>query len=169
MDADIGFLGGDLRAAERMFQMLHQVGGRAGRAEKPGKVLLQTYSPENRVIQAIALGEEEAYLKEELILRNNHNMPPFVRIAAITISGKNDLKTKMFAQQFVRCAPVSKAEILGPTPAMMHKLSGKYRYKILVTAKKNFNLQLYLSTWQNQIKIPSSFHLKIDIDPQELW
>lgn len=165
IDADIGFMGGDLRASERTFQLLHQVGGRAGREEKKGLVLIQTYYPDHKVIAALANGNEESFIHEELESRNIANMPPFAKMAAITITGKNAEKTLVEAKRFVSIAPKSAARILGPAEALMHKLSGRYRYKILIIAEKTFNLQKYLKLWRDHSSISSAYHLKIDIDP----
>ncbi len=165
IDADIGFVGGDLRASERTFQLLHQVGGRAGRENKKGLVLIQTYYPKHKVIVALANGNEDSFIQEELKSRNAANMPPFTKTAVVTITGKNATKTLIEAKQFVFLAPKSSAKILGPAEALIHKLSGRYRYKILVIAEKNFNLQEYLKLWKNYSSIPSMYRLKIDIDP----
>lgn len=165
VDADVGFMGGDLRASERTFQLLHQVGGRAGRMDQEGLVLLQTYCPEHKVISALANNEEELFVKEELLSREIATMPPFAKMAAITITGKNSGKTLDCARSFAANAPKSSARILGPTEAMMLKLSGRYRYKILVIAEKDFNIQKYLKLWRDHAKIPSSYQVKIDIDP----
>ena len=165
VDADVGFLGGDLRASERTFQLLHQVGGRAGRMDKKGLVLLQTYCPDHKVIDALASNQEELFIQEELASRESAHMPPFTKMAAITITGKNPEKTLSCARRFAALAPKSSARILGPTEAMMLKLSGRYRYKILVIAEKDFNLQKYLKLWKEHASIPSSYQLKIDVDP----
>jgi len=168
VDADVGFVGGDLRASERTFQLLNQVGGRAGRENVKGKVMLQTYVPEHKVIDAFVNNKESDFFEDELESRKNAVMPPFAKIAAITITGKNPDKTKEMAKRFLSFAPRSEARILGPAEAVMYKLSGKYRYKILVIALKDFNLQKYLKLWKDFAKIPSSFQVKIDIDPQSL-
>ena len=168
VDADVGFMGGDLRAAERTYQLLHQVGGRAGREDKKGAMLLQTYCPENKVIEALANGREDDFIKEEISSRKSSDMPPFTKMVAITLTGKNDIKTMQMAKNFVAMAPRSSAKILGPAEAIMLKLSGRYRYKILVIAKKDFNLRKYLELWKAHVKIPSSYQLKIDIDPYNL-
>jgi primosomal protein N' (replication factor Y) len=165
VDADVGFMGGDLRAAERTFQLLHQVGGRAGREDKKGMVLLQTYCPDHKVINALVDKREDLFVQEELSSREEAEMPPFAKMAAVTITGKNQEKTLSMARRFVSLAPTSSARILGPTEAMMLKLSGKYRYKILVIADKKFHLQKYLELWKDYVQLPSSYQLKIDVDP----
>lgn len=165
VDADLGFVGGDLRASEKTFQLLHQVGGRAGRAGKNGKVLVQTYYPEHKVIEALAEKKEDIFINEELLSRQKSEMPPFSKMAAITITGKNPDKTLQMAKNFVALAPKSDAKIMGPAEAMMLKLSNRYRYKILVLANRDFNMQKYLKLWQEHSQIPSSYQVKFDIDP----
>ncbi|PCJ22800.1 MAG: primosomal protein N' [Rickettsiales bacterium] len=165
-NSDIGFMGGDLRTAERTYQLLHQVGGRAGRADKKGSVLLQTYYPEHKVITAIASGTEDEFIRQEIASREQAKVPPFAKMAAITITGKNPARTLIAAKDFVAKAPKSTAQILGPAEAAMLKLSGRYRYRILVIADKKFNLQKYLTLWREHAALRSTYQLKIDIDPQ---
>lgn len=167
VDADSGFAGASLRACEKTFQLLNQVAGRSGR-EKNGEVLIQTSMPDGKVIKAIAQGKEEEYLQEEISNRQEFQMPPFARIASITITGKNEANTRRMAQAFVQAAPKSRAKILGPTEALIYKLANKYRHKIMVKADKKFNLQLYLETWLKSCPVPQHFQVKIDIDPQDI-
>jgi primosomal protein N' (replication factor Y) len=169
VDADIGFAGGDLRASERTFQLLNQVGGRAGREDKKGQVVLQTYLPDHKVIQAFVQNKEKDFIETELTSRKDAQMPPFAKVATIMVTGSNPDKTKQMANKLLSAAPKSSVRILGPAEAMMYKLSGKYRYKILIIANKNFNLQKYLESWKSQASIPSTYQIKIDIDPQNLW
>lgn len=166
IDADMGLFGGDFRSSERTFQLLSQVSGRAGRSHKEGRVLVQTYNPDNKVTQSLAQGKESDFINYEIQARQESLMPPFARMAAISLTGSNADYTMRCAKVVYQQAPNSSAKLLGPAEAVMHKLAGKYRYKILVLAEKNFNIQKYISTWLKPIKIPSSVHLKIDIDPQ---
>lgn len=170
IDADLGFVGGDLRSTERTFQLLHQVGGRAGRDKAiKGKVLLQTYFPENKVLQALVSGNEEEFVEKEILSRQEANMPPFTRMAAINITGKYAEKTLSMANYIARRIPASSARVLGPAEAIIFRLSGKYRYRLLVIAERNFNIQKYISTWLNGCEIPSSFQVKVDIDPYSFY
>ncbi len=172
IDADLASAGGaDLRASERTYQLLHQVGGRAGREQKKGFVLLQTYYPESIVLETIKAGDTEGFIKYEMNNRESGKMPPFAKMAAIILTGKNEAQVAELAKQLVAIAPKNNADnlllkILGPAPALMSKVAGKYRYRILIIADKKFNLQKYLSMWLGLIKIPSSCHVKVDIDPQ---
>lgn len=169
VDADLGFIATDLRTSERTFQLLHQVGGRAGRAQKKGRVMLQTYYPDNIVLNCLKNGKEDEFLRHELESRSASSMPPFGKIASIILAGKNEPKVAGFARHIVAAAPQAEISILGPTKAIMSKLAGKYRYRILIVTDRKFNLQKYLNFWLNSIKIPSYLHVKVDIDPQSFF
>ncbi len=169
IDADLGAISsGDLRASERYYQLLQQVGGRAGREDKKGLVLMQTYYPDNMIFNHIQNGGDQ-FLQYELAIRQEMNMPPFTKMASIILSGKNEYKLLEFAKNFVNIVPKSSARILGPSSALMSKLAGKFRYRILVIVDRRFNLQKFLQTWLNLIKIPSAYHLRIDIDPKNFY
>ncbi|WP_341764600.1 primosomal protein N' [Candidatus Tisiphia endosymbiont of Beris chalybata] len=169
IDADLGNINnGDLSSTERNYQLLHQVGGRAGREGKKGLVLLQTYYPDNIIFNYIKNGDNQ-FWQYELETRAAHNMPPFTKMASILLSGKDEYKVLEVARQLVTIAPKSTARILGPSRALMSKLAGKYRYRILIIAEKQFNLQKLLIVWLSSTKIPSYCHLKIDIDPKSFY
>ncbi len=170
IDADLGFVGGDLRSTERTFQLLHQVGGRAGRDKTiKGKVLLQTYFPENKVLKAIASSNEEDFIEQEILSRKEAKMPPFTKMAVINITGKYPEKALSMANYIAQKAPSSSAKILGPAEALVFKLSGRYRYRLLVVSERSFNIQKYLSLWLGGCKIPSSLQVKVDIDPYNFY
>ncbi len=166
IDADLGAIGvGDLRSSERNYQLLHQVGGRAGREDKKGMVLMQTYYPDNIMFSCIKNGEDQ-FLQYELAARRVENMPPFTKMASIILSGKNEYKVFEISKHLVSIAPKSSARILGPSSAFMSKLAGKFRYRILIIVDRKFNLQKFLQIWLKLIKIPSFCHLIVDIDPK---
>jgi len=166
IDADMTLQSGDLRASERTFQMLHQVMGRSGRGEKTGRAILQTYTPENLVIQALKENDRTHFLQTEVQTRKMLNMPPFGKLAGILVSGKSEAKTAEVARALVACAPmVKEVEVLGPTPAPLSRLKNKYRWRILVKSPRNAPLQPLIKKWLGQIKIPSSIQVKVDIDP----
>jgi primosomal protein N' (replication factor Y) len=170
VDADLGFIGGDLKSVEKTFQLLHQVGGRAGREQNTkGKVLLQTYFPENKALIALAQGKEKEFIEMEMLSRKEAQMPPFTKMAVINIAGKYQEKTCSIANYIVQKAPISSARILGPAEALIFKLSGRYRYRILIICERTFNIQKYISLWFGNCKIPSSFQIKIDIDPYNFY
>lgn len=167
IDADLGLSGGDLRATERSFQLLHQVAGRAGREALKGRVYLQTYNAEQRVMQMLAKDDRDKFLEVEAAERQHAKMPPFSRLAALVITGKNEAQTRNVAVMIGRAAPRAEGvQVLGPAPAQMYRIRGQYRQRILIRAEKNLNIQKWIAEWLQSIKIPSTVRVVIDIDPQ---
>lgn len=167
VDADLGLSGGDLRASERTFQLLHQVAGRAGREELKGIVYLQTWSPEHKVMKLLAADDRDGFLRAEAVERERAKMPPYSRLAAIILSGQKEEQVKQVAQALGREAPQGQGvRILGPAPAQMYRIRGNYRHRLLVQADKNVNLQKMIEDWLSPIKIPSAVKVTVDIDPQ---
>lgn len=170
VDADLGLSGGDLRAGERTFQLLHQVSGRAGRGEKSGRVFIQTYMPEQPVMQALATHNRDQFLQAEGNAREKGGMPPYGRLAAVIVSGANELQLDLFCRAVAQQAPrFDDIRVLGPAPAPMAFLRGQYRRRFLVKAEKTVGLQQFLRAWLAPIKTPSTLTLKIDIDPQSFY
>jgi primosomal protein N' (replication factor Y) (superfamily II helicase) len=166
VDADLGLAGGDLRAAERTYQLLHQLSGRAGREQVKGKVYLQSYLPEHPVMQALISGDREAFLQAELAARMNAKMPPFTRLAAIIIEGaKEELVIKIAKQLAAHFDGSANMQLLGPAPAALYMLRGKFRYRLLVKAERTINLPDYVKSWVASVDAPSSVRVKIDMDP----
>lgn len=166
IDADLGLNGGDLRAAEKTFQVLQQVAGRAGRESSSGKAIIQTYHPDNSLVVTLKENDQNAFEQYELASRDDAEMPPFTKLASLTLAGKNLEKVKYYSYKIVDIAPIfENLEILGPTNALMARVNNQYRYKILFKAKHNFNLQSFLKSLLNKIELPSSINIKIDIDP----
>jgi primosomal protein N' (replication factor Y) len=170
VDADLGLSGGDLRAGERTFQLLHQVAGRAGRAEKPGRVYMQTYMPEQSVIRALGKNDRDEFLEVESRERERAGMPPYGRLAALILSGTDELKLEQFCRSLAQKAPrYDDIRVLGPAPAPMAFLRGKHRRRFLIKTTKSLSLQKYLGEWLAAIKTPSALQLKVDIDPQSFF
>ena len=170
VDADMGLAGGDLRASERTFQLLHQVMGRAGRQSKKGLAILQSYAPENLIIQALQANDRNRFLQEEMASRRLLEMPPFGRLAALIISGKNQKATYRVACDLARRAPqVPTVTILGPVPAPIAVLRGKYRFRLLVKAPKSFRIQDFLQHWLKHVPVPSTVDVRLDIDPYSFF
>ena len=170
IDADLGLAGGDLRAGERTFQLLHQVSGRAGRAEKPGRVFIQTYMPEQTVIKALAKNDRDEFLAVEAREREKAVMPPYGRLAALILSDPDENKLDVFCRSLAQKAPrYDDIRVLGPAPAPMGFLRGKHRRRFLIKAEKNLPIQKYLAEWLGNVKTPSSLQLKVDIDPQSFF
>ena len=169
IDADLGLQGADLRAAERTFQLMRQVAGRAGRVETPGEALLQTFQPEHPVIRAILAGDEDGFWSAEAAERKAAGVPPYGRMAGIILSSPNvqevfDLGTEMARND----APLRKigAQVWGPAPAPIARVRGRHRVRLLVKADKGVALQPALALWVAQFRIPGTLRLMIDIDPQ---
>ena len=172
IDADLGLLGSDLRAAERTFQLMRQGGGRAGRAEKKGEAWLQTHQPEHPVIRAILGGDEEAFWKAEAGERRAAGVPPYGRMAGIILSSPDVAQVFDFAGELARRdAPLRKigAQVFGPAPAPIARVRGRHRVRLLVKADKTAPLQAALSEWVAQLKPPNNLRLVIDIDPQSFY
>jgi primosomal protein N' (replication factor Y) len=166
VDADLGLHGGDLRAAERTYQLLHQVAGRAGRADRPGRVLLQTYEPKHPVMQALVAGDRERFLASEAEDRRGVGMPPFGRLAALILSGPDAAAVDNIAQTLGRTAPHGDGiEVLGPAPAPLAVLRGRHRRRLLLKCRRDIAPQPLIRRWVAPVKLPGSVRLQIDIDP----
>ncbi len=172
IDADLGLHGSDLRAAERSFQLIRQVAGRAGRAEKPGVALIQTHQPDHPVIRAILAGDDEGFWRAEAAEREAMGMPPFGRLAGVILSGTDLAQLSEFAQTLARRdAPLRRvgAQVFGPAPAPIARVRGRHRLRILIKAPRGVALQAALREWV-RIKRPArDIRVVIDIDPQSFF
>lgn len=170
IDADLGLQGGELRGAERVYQLLHQVAGRAGREQKKGHVYLQTFMPDHKIMKALVNEQRDKFLEVEAFERERARMPPYARLAGIIVSGRDEGEVKYIAKELGRTAPQGEGlQILGPAPAPLLRLRGKYRHRLLVRADKNLNIQKIIGGWIDGIKIPSDIKVAIDIDPQSFF
>ncbi len=172
IDADLGLQGSDLRAAERTFQLMRQVSGRAGRADKPGTALLQSYQPAHPVIQAILSGDEEEFWRAEAAERRMAGVPPYGRMAGIVLSSPDVQEVFDIGKALAaRDAPLRKigAQVFGPAAAPIARIRGRHRVRLLVKADKGAPLQQALAQWVGQIRMPSNLRLAIDIDPQSFY
>ncbi|MEM8979702.1 MAG: primosomal protein N' [Pseudomonadota bacterium] len=172
IDADLGLQGSDLRAAERTFQLMRQVAGRAGRAETPGLALLQTYQPEHPVIRAILSDDEEEFWAQEALQREHAGVPPYGRMAGIVLSSPDiqevfDLGAAMARND----GPIRQvgAQVFGPAPAPIARIRGRHRVRLLVKADKGTALQPALAAWIGQFRLPTNLRLSVDIDPQSFY
>ena len=166
VDADLGLEGGDLRAAERTFQQIRQVSGRAGRGEKPGHVLIQTHSPTARVMQALVTGDAEAFYDAETEARREANAPPFGRYAAIVVSSEDQACAHEAAQLVGRSAPrVEGMYVYGPAPAPLAMLRGRHRYRLLVHARRALDVQDVIRDWLGKLDWPAKARVTVDVDP----
>ena len=172
IDADLGLQGSDLRAAERTFQLMRQVAGRAGRSDKPGVAILQTHQPEHPVIRAILGGDEETFWQTEAREREVAGVPPYGRLVGVVLSSNNEQEAFDVGQAMVQnCIPLMKigAQVFGPAPAPIARIRGRHRVRILVKASKSAPIQTALTEWAAQFKLPNSLRLSIDIDPQSFY
>jgi primosomal protein N' (replication factor Y) len=172
IDSDLALMGGDLRAAERTFQLMRQVAGRAGRSDKKGIAYLQTHQPDHPVIKAILNGDEEEFWQAEANQRLAAGMPPFGRLAGIVLKGPDITQVFNLANHMVRNAPMLDAigaEIYGPAPAPIARVRDNHRVRILVKAPKEVTIQGALAQWRDSVQIPRDIHISIDIDPQTFY
>lgn len=172
VDADLGLANGDPRAAERTFQLLSQVTGRAGRAGGESQGFLQTYAPDHPVIKAIAAGDREAFYAREIAMRQQAQLPPFARLAALIISATDKREADNHARALKAAVPRKAIDdgnvmLLGPAEAPLAQVRGRWRYRILVHAPRNFDMQSWLREWMRQApRERGSLRVQIDIDPQ---
>jgi primosomal protein N' (replication factor Y) len=168
VDADLGLSNGDPRAAERTFQLLHQVIGRAGREEGRGMGYLQTHQPEHPVMRALAAGDREAFYASEIDLREKSHYPPFGRLAAMVVSGPDKHGAQAHARRLAQAAPRADAvRILGPAEAPLALIRGRYRFRLLVKSPRGFDLSAYLREWLAAAPKPKGkIRLEVDVDPQ---
>ncbi|MEE8350627.1 MAG: primosomal protein N' [Rhodospirillales bacterium] len=166
VDADLGLNGGDLRAAERTYQLLYQVAGRAGRAERPGRVLLQTYMPDHPVMKALLDGDREGFIAAEAEGREQSGMPPFGRLAALIVSGLSETAVDDTARALGRTAPTGPGiSVLGPAPAPFAMLRGKHRRRLLLKTGKEANLQAIIRGWVEKVPVQRKVRIQVDVDP----
>jgi primosomal protein N' (replication factor Y) (superfamily II helicase) len=166
IDADLGLAGGDLRAAERTYQLLHQVAGRAGRAERPGAVYLQTYRPDHPVMQAMASGDRDGFLSAEAQARRVGHWPPFGRLAALIVSGRDEQAVDAVARELARRAPTRKdVRTLGPAPAPLAMLRGRHRRRLLLKTERGVAVPPLVRDWLARVKAPSTVRIQVDVDP----
>ncbi|HEY2482022.1 MAG TPA: primosomal protein N' [Caulobacteraceae bacterium] len=166
VDADLGLRGGDLRAAERTFQLLTQVSGRAGRRERPGRALIQTWSPDHPVMAALAAGDRDAFAAVELSERRAAGLPPFTRLAAVIASGPEMAALGAFCEVMARAAPnADGVEVFGPADAPLGLVRGRRRKRFLVRAERTVDLGAYMDAWRARVRPPGIIRLTVDIDP----
>jgi primosomal protein N' (replication factor Y) len=172
IDADLGLQGGDLRAAEKTFQLIRQVAGRAGRHERPGLALIQTHQPEHPAIRAILTGDDEGFWRAEADARRRALMPPYARLAAVIVTGPDEPRTWEAARALARHPEplrAAGAELFGPAPAPIARIRGRHRVRLLVRAPKGAALQPALRAWSAAVPVPASVRVSIDIDPQSFF
>ena len=166
VDADLGLAGGDLRAAERTVQLLHQVSGRAGRAESPGRVMLQSWVPDHPVMMALVSGDLESFMAEEAAARRPGGWPPFGRLAALIVSSEDERAADRVARDLGLSAPGGEGvQVLGPAPAPLALLRGRHRRRLLLKARRDVAVQPLLWDWLGRVDVPASVRIQVDVDP----
>jgi primosomal protein N' (replication factor Y) len=171
VDADLGLAHGDPRAAEKTFQLLQQVTGRAGRVANAGvmaKGLLQTYAPGHPVMKAIVSGDRDAFYASEIADRKLVGLPPFGRLAGLIVSADDRESAQGYARTLSLAAPkVPEIQVMGPTDAPLAVIRGRHRFRLLVKADRTADVQAYLRHWLTSVGPPrGSVRLQVDIDPQ---
>ena len=170
VDADLSLYGSDIRASEKTFQLLHQVAGRAGRAEIPGEVMLQTHEPDHPVMQALIADERDAFYDTELGQREMMALPPFGRLAAVVVSDPDEDRLDAFCRELVQRQPrepedTDGVKVLGPASAPIAVVRGRHRRRFLVRGAPGVRLQPYLARWLGGLKTPGALRMRVDIDP----
>ncbi|HEX7693513.1 MAG TPA: primosomal protein N' [Sphingomonas sp.] len=166
IDADLGLGGGDLRAAERTFQQIMQVAGRAGRGEKPGHVYIQTHDPTAPVMEALVSGDTDAFTAAETDARREAGAPPFGRYAAIVVSSEDQSAAHDIAELIGRTAPrLEGMDVYGPAPAPLAMLRGRHRYRLLIHARRGLDVQDVIRAWLGALDWPSKVRVIVDVDP----
>ena len=166
VDADFGFIGGDLRAAEKTFQLLMQVSGRSGRSRLSGKVLIQSTMADNPILKKIKEFDLNGFFLEELNIRKESGLPPFKKLCSLMLISRNEKKLNNFCRKMkVNMEPSNEFEVLGPAPPFISYVRGKYRKRFIIRCAKNKNIQKFVSIWLKKFQIPFDLKISIDIDP----
>jgi len=166
VDADLGLAGGDLRAAERSFQQIQQVAGRAGRGDRPGRVFVQTHEPEAPVIAALVSGDAPGFYAAETEARREAAMPPFGRLAAIVVSAEDAAEAEAVARRIGHAAPsVDGMAVFGPAPAPLAMLRGRHRQRLLVHARRSLDVQDVIRDWLDGVDWSARVRVSADVDP----
>jgi primosomal protein N' (replication factor Y) len=167
IDGDLGLQGGDMRAAERTFQLLYQVAGRSGRAADKGHVFIQTTQPTHAVMQCLKNHDRGKLINTIIKERETYAMPPFSRLASISISGTKEDSVVAAAELLAQHIPQTKGfQVFGPAPANMMWRRGRHRQRFLIKCSRNDKIQLFIAAWLEKVKISKTLRLHIDIDPQ---
>ncbi len=166
VDADLGLAGGDLRAGERTYQTLVQAAGRAGRADRPGRAILQTHKPEHEALQALKNGDRDAFLEAERMMREGLKLPPYGRLAAMILSAPDAGLVDSAARDIAAAAPAAAGvQVFGPAEPPLGVVRGRWRRRFLVQAERNVDVSAYMRAWTARIKPPSAVRVSVDIEP----
>ena len=166
LDADASLFGADFRATERTYQLLTQVVGRAGRRERQGRAFIQTYNPNNVVIQALKNNNKDLIINFEKENRQLIDLPPYGKMVLISLSGKEEIKVYRKIKEIASVFPLDdRIEVYGPTQMNIYKLKNEFRFKLIVKTKNDINIQKLVLNIINFVKIDNNLKLKIDVNP----
>ncbi len=166
VDADAGLKGGDLRAGERTYQLISQVAGRAGRAERKGRAIIQTYAPHEDVMVALAAQDRDGFLAAEAAGREAAGMPPYGRLASVIVSGPSDEAVNAACELLGKASPSADGvDVWGPAPAPLAVIRGRHRRRFLVRADRGVDLSAFMSAWMSRVKVSSAVRVQVDVDP----
>ena len=167
VDADMGLFGSDFRAGEHTFQQLFQVSGRAGRGNKAGSVLLQTFQPEHSVIKSICSGDRDEFMRQDMESRRIAKMPPYGQLIAIIVEAQRENVLQKYCAELASVSPnLNGAKIMGPITAQVYQIRNWFRMRFLITGDERANLQPIVKQWLERVKQPSNVRVKIDVNPQ---
>ncbi|HSM39316.1 MAG TPA: primosomal protein N' [Afifellaceae bacterium] len=168
VDADLGLAQGDPRAAERTYQLLTQVTGRAGRRGQPSRGVLQTYAPDHPVIEALVSGDRDRFYAQECAVRQRGALPPFGRLAAVIVSAADRTSAEDHARAMARKAPAhEQVRLLGPAEAPLALVRGRYRFRLLAQAPTSRIMHDWLRQWLDAApRTRGSVRVAVDVDPQ---
>jgi primosomal protein N' (replication factor Y) len=175
LNADVGLYRPDFRAAEHTFQLLTQVAGRAGRADKPGEVFVQTYNPEHYAIVSAQAHDYLAFYERELAARRHNLYPPFVELANLVFSDEQEERASHAARRAAVCLQEmgvfhkqGAVQFLGPAPAPLRKLRGRYRYQVLIKAGEMARLRKVVADIEAALEDTGSTQVICDIEPADM-
>jgi primosomal protein N' (replication factor Y) len=173
LDCDQGLFSADFRAAERMAQLITQVAGRAGRAERQGEVLIQTRHPDHPLLQTLIHHGFEAFAKELLNERKLAHLPPYSHLALLRVEAQQREAPGHFIDQLLEILPrINQVDLLGPVPAPMEKRAGRFRYQLLISAEARAPLHEQLHQLMHFIReMPEARKVRwsLDVDPVEMF
>ena len=177
IEADLGLSVPDFRAAERTFQLLSQVSGRAGRRERPGRVLIQTRNPDHYAMVAAKSHDYDLFFRNEIAIREELGLPPFSLLALVRIFGPEEAQVAETAERAAEAAraligdaPSEEIELFGPAPAPLTRLREKYRYQMMLRSRTASERRRILAAWTPAVRkgLPPEVMMTVDVDPYNL-
>jgi primosomal protein N' (replication factor Y) len=166
INSDTNFLGSDIRASEKNFQLLQQLSGRAGREENKAKVFLQTNDPSNKILHSLSNSDPKVFYEEELLFRERAYLPPFSKLVSIIVSGANQFEVEKISKKLKQSFLLQeKIKIYGPVTAPIFKIRGKYRMRLLLKYNVSLFPQKFIKNWLDMNIISKNIKLEVDVDP----